>query len=307
MRIVVVGAGGVGGLIGGLLAKSGVDVAFVARGKNLEALRAHGLRVEGPRGTFTLDNVSVSDDPAQLMAADVVLVAVKAWQVAELAPTLRPLLAQGGYVVPLENGVEAAESLVAALGEERVAGGLCAMFAWLDSPGVIKHAGAVVRVVLGERRGAVSPRLERLAAQLTAANVDVEVTPDIDAAMWEKFLFISSFGAVAAVTRAPAGVVRTLPETRQLLIAAMEEVAALARARGVRLREDAVARALGMVDALMPDTTASMQRDIMAGRPSELLDQSGAIVRMAAAARVPAPAHGFLLASLLPQERAARG
>jgi 2-dehydropantoate 2-reductase len=112
---------------------------------------------------------------------------------------------------------------------------------------------------------------------------------------------------VAAVTRAPAGVIRALPETRRLLAAAMEEVASLARARGVRLREDAVARALGMVDAVLPDATASMQRDIMAGRPSELLDQSGAIVRLAAASGVPAPVHGSLFASLLPQERAARG
>jgi 2-dehydropantoate 2-reductase len=307
MRIVVVGAGGVGGLIGGLLAKSGADVAFVARGRQLEALRTRGLRVEGPRGTFTLSQVSASDDPSQLTAADVVLVAVKSWQVEEIAPRLRPLLAHDGYVVPLENGVEAADTLAAALGEERVAGGLCAMFAWLEEPGVVKHAGAVVRVVLGERRMGSSPRLGRLAAQLTAANVDVELTPDIDAATWEKFLFIASFGAVAAITRAPAGVVRALPETRQLLVSAMEEVATLARARGVRLRQDAVARALDMVEALAPETTASMQRDIMAERPSELLDQSGAIVRMAAAARVPAPVHGFLLAGLLPQERAARG
>src|SRR5262245_52278243 len=143
MRVVVVGVGGVGGLVGGLLAQSGVEVGFVARGRQLEALRSRGLRVEGVRGNFHLPKVEVSDKPDELRPADVVLVAVKSWQVAEVAPTLSPLLASGGYVVPLENGVDAVPTLAAAVGEERVAGGLCAMLAWLEEPGVIKHMGKV--------------------------------------------------------------------------------------------------------------------------------------------------------------------
>jgi 2-dehydropantoate 2-reductase len=308
MRIVVVGAGGVGGLVGGLLAHSGVEVAFVARGKQLEAIRTHGLRIECPRATFDLPQLEASDDPARLSPADVVLVAVKSWQVAEIAASLRPLLARGGYVVPLENGVEAASTLAATLGEERVAGGFCAMLAWLEKPGLIRHMGQTLRVVLGERGGAASasPRLEKLAQQLTAAKIDVEIASDIDAALWEKFLFIASFGAVAAVSRAPAGVVRSVPQTRALLESAMREVAALAHARSVQLRNEAVDVAMGMVDALQPDATASMQRDIQAGRPSELQDQVGAIVRMAREAKLAVPANEFLLAALLPQELAAR-
>jgi 2-dehydropantoate 2-reductase len=308
MRIIVVGAGGVG-LVGGLLAHSGAEVAFVARGRQLEALRTQGLRVECPRATFHLPKVEASDNPADLPPADVVLVAVKSWQVAEIAPSLRPLLAEGGYAVPLENGVEAAATLSAALGEERVAGGFCAMLAWLEKPGLIKHAGQTLRVVLGERRGGSggsSPRLEVLAQQLTAAKIDVEISNDIEAALWEKFLFIASFGAVAAASRAPAGVVRSVPQTRALLDSTMREVAALARARGVRLREEAVATALAQVDALPPNATASMQRDIRAGRPSELQDQVGAIVRMARESGQAVPTNEFLFAALLPQELAAR-
>ena len=306
MRIVVVGAGGVGALLGGLLARSGVEVGFVARGAQLAALREHGLRVESPRGTFHLPRVEASDDPAALAPADAVLVAVKGWQVREVAPRLAPLLAGGGFAVPLENGVEAADTLARALGEEQVAGGLCHLLAWLEAPGLVRHVGDNLRVTLGERRGPPSERLEALARALRGAHVDAAVTSDIEAASWEKFLFIAALGGVGAVTRSPIGVVRALPESRALLVGAMEEVSAVARARGVRLPPEAVARALATVDRLPADGTPSMQRDIQAGRPSELLDQTGAVVRMGREAGVQVPVNGFLFAALLPQEEAAR-
>jgi 2-dehydropantoate 2-reductase len=306
MRIAIVGAGGVGGLVGGLLAHAGDEVAFVARGPQLAALRTEGLRIESPRATFQLHAVEAAADPAQLAAADVVLVAVKSWQVAGVAPLLAPLVAPDGFVVPLENGVDAAPTLVRALGEARVAGGFCAMLAWLERPGLVRHAGEVLRVVVGERSGGGSPRLERLVERLNAAHIDASIAPDIEAALWEKFLFIAAFGGVAAASRAPAAAVRTTAETRALLTTAMQEIADLARARGVRLAEAAVRNSLAMVDALPPQATASMQRDIQAGRPSELQDQLGAVVRLAAEAGVATPTCAFLLAVLLPQELAAR-
>ena len=306
MRIIVVGAGGVGGVIGGLLARNGVEVAFIARGKQLEALRTNGLRIEGPRGTFQLTQVEVSDDPARLPAADVVLVAVKSWQVADMAHRLAPAVKSSGFAVPLENGIDAADKLVAALGQARVAGGFCAMLSWLEAPGLVRHAGGILRVVLGERGGGGSARLSALVEVMNAANIDASVVDDIEAASWEKFLFIAPFGAVGAVTRAAIGVVRTLPETRALLTAATQEVAELARARGVRIHAEAVARALAMIDAMQPDATASMQRDVQAGRPSELHDQVGAVVRMARERGMRVPCCEFLFASLLPQELEAR-
>jgi len=307
MRFVIVGAGGVGGLVGGLLQQSGQEVAFVARGAQLRALQGEGLRVQSPRATLHLTRVEAAEDPAALPPADAVLVATKSWQVPEVAPRLAPLLRGGGFAVPLENGVEAAGQLVAALGEERVVGGLCHMLAWLEGPGRVRHVGDILRVTLGERRGpSSSPRVEALAAALRNAKVDVVVAPDIEAALWEKFLFIEPFGAVGAATRSAAGPLRTLRETREVLVAGMEEVAALARARGVKLPEGAVARALEVVDKLPAEATASMQRDMVAGRPSELPEQTGAVVRLARQASLPAPVHAFLWAALLPQEEAAR-
>lgn len=310
MRIAIAGAGGVGGLLAGLLARSGVEVALLARGEHAEAIRRDGLRVDSPLGRFTVRVSAVSEDPAAVGPADALLVAVKAWQVADLAPRLAPILAGGGVAVPLQNGVEAAGRLAAALGEERVAGGLIAVLAWIDGPGAVRHMGGILRVRVGERgplAGRPSPRLEALAASLRAAGADAEVVPDVERASWEKLLLIEPWGAVSAAARAPIGVVRAVPETRGVLVACMEEVAALARARGVRLPEEAVAKALAIVDSAPPEGTASMQRDLGAGRPSELEDQLGAVVRLARAAGSPAPLHAALHALLLPQERAARG
>lgn len=296
-----------GGLIGGLLGRAGNEVAFVARGATLAALRGRGLEVQSPRGSFLLAPVEASDDPAALRPAEVVLVAVKGWQVPEVAPRLAPLIAPGGFVLPLENGVEAAPALARALGEERVVGGLCHLFAWVETPGVVKHAGELLRVTTGELGGGTSPRLERLAALLREAKVDVVLSKDIEADAWEKFLFIDAFGSVGAATRASIGQVRSIPESRALLRAAMEETAAVGRARGVRVPADAVDKALAILDGVRPESTASMQRDIQAGRPSELFDQPGAVVRLAAEAGVEVPVHRVLYAALLPQERAARG
>jgi 2-dehydropantoate 2-reductase len=310
MRIVIAGAGGVGGLLGGLLARAGAEVAVLARGAHADAIRAHGLRVDSPLGRFTAAVAAVSDDPAALGRADAVLVAVKAWQVAELAPTLAPLVAGGGLVVPLQNGVEAAPRLAAALGEDRVAGGLIAVLAWLDGPGAVKHVGQPPRIKMGERAARVgrpSPRLDALAAVLREASAEVEVVADVERALWEKFLLIEPWGTVSAAARAPMGAVRSVPETRALLVAMQEELARVGRARGVALSDDAAARTMASLDGVPSEGTASMQRDLGAGRPSELGDQTGAVIRLAREAGVPVPLHEALYAALLPQEAAARG
>lgn len=305
MKIVVVGAGAVGGLFGGLLARSGETVSFVARGRQLEALRGRGLRVESPLGSFEV-RAPASEDPAALGPADLVLVAVKTWQLKEVAPRLGPLVRPGTVVVPLENGVEAADVLSAALRDGSVVGGLCHVLAWIESPGLVRHGGPAPRATLGERWGGPSERLERIAAAFRAAGIEATVTLDVQQALWEKFLFIDPFGTAGAVSRSPIGEMRETAETRVLLVTLMREVAALAKARGVSLPADVIDRTLARLDALPFEATASMQRDLVAGRPSELFEQTGAVVRLAAAAQVPVPAHDALFACLVPQEVRAR-
>jgi 2-dehydropantoate 2-reductase len=308
MRVAVVGTGGVGGYFGARLAEAGHDVGFMARGRTLEALRDRGLRLESVAGDVHLSEVRTSALAADLGPADLVLVCVKAGQVGEAATTLRPLLGTDTVVLPLENGVEAADELARELGQGPVVAGLCRIISEIVAPGHIRHSGVPPRVELGERQGpASSPRVERIRAALDACRgVSATVPDDIHAAIWEKFLFISSFSGVGAVCRATAGEMRTLEPTRALLRDAMGEVARLAAARGVHLRDGVVERNLAFVDGLPSHATASMQRDLMEGRPSELEHQNGAVVRLAREAGLAVPVHSFLYGALLPAETRAR-
>jgi 2-dehydropantoate 2-reductase len=308
MRIAVFGAGGVGGYFGGRLAQAGESVVFIARGEQLKAIRAEGLRVESLAGDFLVRPAEATDDCGSVGRVDVVLVCVKAWQVPDAARAMLPMLGPRAAVVPLGNGVEAADQLGAVVGEERVLGGLCRLVSYLVAPGRIRHAGADPRIEFGERDRRGSERVAALRAAFEkAVGVSVHVPDDINVAVWEKFLFIAPFGGLGAVTRMPAGVTRKVPETRELLAAAMQEVSDLARARGITLGDDAVARTMRFVDGLPQDATASMQRDIVEGRPSELDYQSGTVVRLGREAGVPVPVNEFIYRCLLPAELRARG
>jgi 2-dehydropantoate 2-reductase len=308
MRFGVFAAGAVGGYFGGRLAEAGEDVVFVARGENLRAMRDRGLRVDSVAGDFTIHPVQASDDPAEIGPVDCVLVAVKTWQLADAADAMRPMVGPETLVVPLLNGVEAPETLADALGKEHVLGGLCRLFASLVGPGHVKHTGFEPSVHFGELDGGRSDRVQRVLEAFGRANgITAAVPDDIGVALWEKFMFVEPTGAVGAVTRAPIGVFRSIPETRALLETAVREVREVALGRSVTVAEEAVDRAMAFVDGLMASGTASMQRDIMEGRPSELEGQTGSVVRLGREARVSVPVHDMLFAALLPQERLARG
>jgi 2-dehydropantoate 2-reductase len=307
MRIAVFGTGAVGGYFGGRLAQAGEEVVFIARGKQLQALQDQGLRVDSPKGDFALRSIQATDDPAQVGVVDAVIVGVKAWQVTEAARACRPLIGPKTFVVPLQNGVEAPDQLAAALGAGHVLGGLCRIVSFVVAPGHIRHAGLAPYVALGELDNHPSERAGRLRAAFERAGVTAEIPPDIQVALWQKFLFIASFGGVGAVTRAPAGVLCRLPETRQMLQQAMREVLAVAAARRIALPEEAIEQTMTLIDNLPPGGTASMQRDIMAGRPSELESQNGAVVRLGQEVEVATPLHAFIYHSLLPMELQARG
>ena len=308
LRVTVFGTGAVGAYFGGRLAEAGASVGFVARGETLRVLRAQGLRVTSPDGDFTIAPARASDHPAELGPADVILLAVKAWQVPEAAHAIRPALGADTFVVPLQNGVEAPAQLADILGLDRVVGGLCRIIARIVNPGVVRHEGAAPYVGFGELGGGTSARIDRLqAAFARARGLTAEALPDVQSAIWRKFLFIASVSGIGAVTRAPIGVLRGRAETRELLERAMREVRAVAVARGVALPEAAVAETMAFTDALPADGTTSMQRDIVAGRPSELEAQNGAVVRLGRNAGVETPVHDFIYRSLVPLELRARG
>lgn len=307
VRIAVFGTGGVGGYFGGRLAQAGNEVVFIARGAHLAAIRRDGLRVDSIAGDFVITPAVATDAPASVGPVDAVLVCVKAWQVADAAAAMLPMLGRDSLVLPLENGVEAADQLAAVVGSGRVLGGLCRIMSFVFGPGRIRHAGVAPTLELGER----DRRRSRRGAALLAAfdktiGVSATIADDIEAALWEKFLFIASLSGVGALAGKAAGVLRRDPETRAMLEGAMREIEALARARGVALRGDIVERTLSYVDGLPEAATTSMQRDILEGRPSELAYQNGAVVRLARAAGVPVPVNERIYEGLRPKEERAR-
>lgn len=307
MRIAVFGTGAVGGYFGGRLAQAGEDVVFIARGEHLRVLLMQGLQVDSIKGDFVVKPVHVTDNPAEVGKVDVVLVGVKAWQVLEAAQAMHPLVGPETFVVPLQNGVEAPSQLAAVLGSQHVLGGLAKIISFTAGPGHIRHPGAEPYVAFGELDNRVSERGERLRQAFVRAGVRVEIPPDIQAALWDKFLFVVSWGGVGAVTRAPIGVMRSVPETRQILEQAMREIFNVARARGITLPQDIIGKTMAFVDSLPPIGTTSLQRDIIEGKPSELAAWNGAVVRLGREVRVITPLHSFIYHSLLPLELRARG
>lgn len=306
MRIAVFGVGAVGGYFGGRLTQTEHEVCFVARGEHLKRIQKHGLRVDSENGDFVALPTLVTDNPAEIGVVDVVVLATKAWQVESAAQAMLPLIGEDTVVVPLLNGVEAPMILANAIGEKHVLGGFCRVLSRVEAPGHIIQGGTPPFVAFGEMNGQQSERVAQLKTVFDKAQVAVQLPDNVQAAMWQKLLFISAFGGVGAATRMPVGVIRSIPETRQMLAAAMQETCTVAMGYDVPMAKNAVEIGLGLVDKLPHEATASMQRDLMNGYPSELDAQNGAVVRLGKKIGVKTPTHTFLYHILLPTEQKAR-
>ena len=305
MKFAVFGTGAVGGYFGARLAQAGHEVGFITRPKYLETLVQNGLSIQSIDGDFLLHPLRVTDDPAALGPVDCVLVAVKAWQVEDAARAIKPLIGAHTRVLPLQNGVEAPRQLREVLGEKPVLGGLCKIICKVVRPGHLQHSGAEPYIALGEWDNSRGPSVDSLSTCLSGAGIRCEIPPNIQVAMWQKFLFIAAFSGVGAVTRAPIGVIRSLPQTRTMLVEAMAEIDALARVQGLDLGPDIVEKTMAFVDGLPAHATASMQRDMMEGRPSELEYQTGSVVRLSRLHQCPCPLNTFIYQALVPQEQEA--
>ena len=298
MRIVVYGTGGVGGYFGGRLAQAGEEVTFIARGEHLRAIKANGLKVDSSSGDFVIYPAKARDNVGEVGETDLVILGVKAWQVPEAAGAIKPLVGPNTTVMPLQNGVDAVPQLVAELRADNVIGGLCRIVSFVVEPGHIRHAGFTPTIIIGELDNRRTERISRIEEVFKHAGLDTTIAADIQVALWTKFLFIASFSGVGALANAPAGVLRSDPKRREQILSAMEEIYALAHARGVKLPSDSVEKVMAAVDGLPEDATSSMQRDIAAGKPSELESQNGAVVRMARESGVEVPTHTLIYQTL---------
>ena len=298
MRIVVFGTGGVGGYFGGRLAQAGEEVTFIARGEHLRAIKASGLKVDSPIGDFVIYPAKATDNVNEVGETDLVILGVKAWQVSEAARALKPIIGSTTTVVPMQNGVDAVPQLVAELGPDSVIGGLCRIVSFVVESGHIRHAGFTPTIIIGELDNKRTARIEKIDEVFKHAGLDTTIAEDIQVALWTKFLFIASFSGVGALANAPAGVLRSDPKWRGLMLSAMEEIYALAHARRVKLPSDSVDKVMAAVDGLPDDATSSMQRDIAAGKPSELESQNGAVARMAQESGIDVPTHTLIYQTL---------
>jgi len=302
MKIAVIGVGGLGGYYGGLLVQAGHDVAFIARGATLSALREKGLQVKSVHGDFHVVPVQATDQPEEIGPADLVLVCVKTPAIETAAKTALPILGSGTVVMGLQNGIDAAERIGAVVGMDRVLGAVTWIAANIEAPGGIRQISDFRRIVLGELHGPITPRVQRTVEALRRMGVAVEATDDIRKVLWTKFVFIAGFSGVGALTRLEVGDYRSVPETRALMTSLMREVESLACASGVRLAPDTVDQAIARIDAAAPTMKPSMQRDVEAGRPSELDSMIGVIAREGRRLSVPTPTADMVIAGLLPGE-----
>lgn len=301
------GAGGIGGFFGARLARSGEAVAFIARGEHLRAIRAAGLRLRSVEGDFAVD-APATDAPAEapglIGPVDLVLFCVKLYDTEPAAEALRPLLGPDTAVLSLQNGVAKEGVLGRILGPERVMAGLCSAFVAIEAPGVIRHSHGG-SIVFGEPDGRATERATRFLDAGRKAGVRIELSADVRRAQWEKYLMILGLSALSALTRRPMGEIRACPESRRLYRTVFEEVAAVARAEGVDLGDDVVARTLAAGDALRPDSYSSMYQDVTRGRRLELEWLHGHALRLAARHGIPTPALFALYAGLRPAALAA--
>ncbi len=296
MKIVMMGSGGVGGYYGARLQQAGHEVSFVARGAHAEAMRRSGLRIRSELGDAEL-KVRVLDDPAAAGPSDLVVVAVKLWDTGSAARAVARV--PRADVVSLQNGVDKDEVLAGAVGRDRVLGGVTHIGAVIAEPGVVAHTGKLQRVTLGELDGSSTPRLLAAADAFRSAGVETIVSGDIRRVTWEKFVFLTALSGMTALTRKPIGEIRAHPATRAMLLDALREAAAVARAEGVPLDEEFVQKQLQLIDAFPAAMLSSMAQDLLRGRKLELPWLSGAVVRRAEKYGLAVPAHRAIDAGLV--------
>ena len=289
MRIAVIGAGGVGGYFGGRLAMAGHDVAVIARGQHLAAIRADRLRVHSTKGGFTA-TVTATDDPAEIGPCEVVLFCVKSYDTEGAAARLSPLLTADTVVVSLQNGIDNEEKLAGVIGAHRVAGGAAFIFSSITEPGVITHTGGPARIVFGEISGERSQRLERLLSACREAGIDSEIPSDIRVVLWTKYAFICATAGMTAAVRLPLGNIRDCPESWALFARIVAEVIALGRAEGVPLSDNAVDQLIAFGAGLESGSLSSLHHDMTTGKKMELETLHGTVIRRAARLGVAVPA-----------------
>jgi 2-dehydropantoate 2-reductase len=300
MRIAVIGAGGTGGYFGGLLARGGEDVTFIARGAQLEALRTRGLTLESRlAGTLTVA-VQATDDPREVAPVDLVLFCVKTYDTDTAAQSIRPLIRPDTMLLSLQNGIDNDERIARVAGHTSRVGAVAYVSSAIKAAGVVAQTAGPGKIILGELSGGTSQRTEQLHDVLQRAGITTEVHPDIQAILWQKFLFICAFSGVTAVSRLPIGTILADPVTHELFRETSKEVEVVARDGGIDLPKDCVEQALATAAAVEPWARGSLYHDLSGGRRLELESLNGEVVRRGREHDIETPLNFAIYAALRP-------
>jgi 2-dehydropantoate 2-reductase len=304
MRIAVVGSGAVGGYYGARLARAGHDVAFIARGAHLDAIRARGLAIRSPLGDFTVP-ARAEDDARRVGQVDVVLFAVKTYDNETALPMLQSLVGPSTTVLTLQNGVDTVEQIAAVAGEGAVLAGPTYIATAVAEPGFIVQTGTHRRIVFGEvfgERTTVSERAARLCSSLVDADIQAEAVPDGRVPLWEKFIYLAPFAAFTGAARQPVGGLWSLPGFRDVFLQAVGEVEQIARAEGVGVAAAIKEQIVRYIESVPPTMRSSLLIDLQQGKKIEVEALAGAVVRRGRASGVPTPMMLALYSVLKPYE-----
>ncbi len=305
MKTAIIGAGGVGGYFGAKMAKAGCDVTFLARGKQASVLKKSGLTIKSIHGDFHVENLNVKESIKEIGEVDLIILCVKAWQVKEIRSELKSIMHNHNCIIPTQNGILAADELLEVIDRSNVFGGVCKIFSKVESPGVINHFGANPTLVFGELDGSVSKQSQDVKAFFDSAGVNSQISADIHADLWKKFIAIC-IGGLLAVSNTTYGELKELKETRQMMIELLNEIYILSQEVGINIEPDFVDNVVSNIDTFPPDSTASLTRDIWEGKPSEIYYQNGTVARLGEEYGVDTPINRFVFNCILPGELKAR-
>ena len=290
MRIAAMAAGAVGGYFGARMAAAGHDVFFIARGANLAAMRANGLKIESVHGDLQLPKPNVTDDPKSVGPVDIVLFAVKLWDTETAAEAARPLVGPNTRVITLQNGVDSVERISSVLAPDNVAGGAAYIATTIAAPGVIKHTSHFAKMRYGRADKKPDAALQAFTDAGKAAKIDVDISADINVELWEKFIFLTAMAGATGSMRSPIGVIRSDPELRGFFRALMQEAYSVGKAKGVALAPDFIEGRMKFLDTVEPGMKASMAHDLDRGNRLELDWLAGKVRALGRQYNVPTPA-----------------
>jgi 2-dehydropantoate 2-reductase len=305
MKTAIIGTGGVGGYFGGKLVRAGYDVTFLARGEHLQAIQQNGLTIKSIKGDFKVASVKATDKIKTIGSVNLIIVALKAWQIKEITKELTEIAHKDTIILPLQNGVSTADELKEQLQQENIIGGLCRIISKIESPGVINHSGIEPVIVFGELDNTETDRIRMVKAVFDHAGITARISEDITADLWKKFIPICVSGLLA-VAGTTYGELRELKETRQLMIQVLDEIFQLSQKIGIQIESDFVNKAVAFIDSFPYDSTSSLTRDVWDGKPSEIEYQNGTVVKLAEKYEVETPVNRFIYHCILPMELKAR-